>query len=146
MKVVFIKPLKGTAKLHDVKEVSDGYAQNFLIPKGYAVVATQAIMNNIETEKKYVLENEHKHAQELQQLLSAISATQKITITDHPHAKGRLYNAVTAQEISHAFHVQHNIFVPKQLLSHYEPIREVGDHHVIIGDKKQSVTYLISVI
>ncbi len=146
MKVVFIKPLKGVGKLHDVKEVSDGYAQNFLIPKGYAVRATDNLLNTIELDKKYNLENEQRHAQELRNLLEVIKKTEKITISDHPHAKGRLYSAVTAQEICHAFHTQHQIFIQKNIILNYEPIHETGDYEITLGDKKQSIVYRVSVI
>jgi large subunit ribosomal protein L9 len=146
MKVVFIKALKGTGKLHDIKEVSDGYAQNFLIPKGYAVRATDNLITTIALDKKYNLENEQQHAQELRTLLETIKKTEKITISDHPHAKGRLYSAVTAQEICHAFHTQHQIFIQKNTLLDYEPIHETGEHEITIGDKKQSIIYRVSVV
>lgn len=51
MKVVFLKDVKGQGKTGDIKEVSDGYARNFLLPKGFAVVADNKALNEIEGRK-----------------------------------------------------------------------------------------------
>ena len=47
MKVIFIKDLKGQGKAGEEKNISDGYAKNFLIPKGYAIEATSSNLNNL---------------------------------------------------------------------------------------------------
>lgn len=146
MKVVFIKTLKGTAKLHDVKEVADGYAQNFLIPNGYVVRATDEKIKEVANGKQLIAETDQRKFNELKDLLHRISQTSSIVFKDHPHAKGRLYNAVTVQEICHAFQTQHNIFITKNTILDYEPIHETGEHEIVLGDKKQSIIYRISVI
>ncbi|MDD4035790.1 MAG: 50S ribosomal protein L9 [Bacilli bacterium] len=51
MRVIFIKDLKGQGKIGDIKEVKDGYGQNFLIKKGYAVLATKKSLEKLETDK-----------------------------------------------------------------------------------------------
>ena len=51
MKVIFIKDLKGQGKAGEEKNISDGYAKNFLIPKGYAIEATNANLNNLKGKK-----------------------------------------------------------------------------------------------
>lgn len=73
MKVIFIKDLKGKGKINDIKEVSDGYAMNFLIKNGYAVAYTktsvdklnQQIANNNEKER-IAIENSNKIKQKLE--------------------------------------------------------------------------------
>lgn len=145
MKVIFIKNVKGVAKKDDIKEVSDGYAQNFLIPNGHAIRATDEAIARVQEGKQLSAESQMKKDNELRDLLARVRETKSVVISDHPHAKGRLYNAVTAQEISHAIQAQHNIFVSKDLLLDYEPKREVGEHEVVIGDKKQSVKYFIKI-
>ena len=52
MKVIFIKDLKGQGKIGEEKNISDGYAKNFLIPKGYAVEANAANLNNFKGKKE----------------------------------------------------------------------------------------------
>ena len=57
MKVIFIKDVKGQGKKNEIKEVSDGYGKNFLINKGYAVMATPTSLKKLNQEK---LENKEK--------------------------------------------------------------------------------------
>jgi large subunit ribosomal protein L9 len=141
MKVIFIKNVKGTAKKDDIKEVSDGYALNKLIPEGVAIRATDEAIANIKKGQQLSAESEMKKELELRKLLADLKKTESITITGRPHAKNRLYNAVTAQEISHAIQSQHQIFISKDLVLDYQPIHEVGEHDLTIGTKKQSISY-----
>lgn len=145
MKVIYLKNVKGEAKKDDIREVSDGFALNKLIPQGLAVRATDAAIAQIQAGKQLSAESEAKKDAEMAALLSKLKSTKSITISDHQHAKGRLYNAVTAQEISHAIKNQHNIFIPRELLLDYESKREVGEFEVTIGDKKQSISYTLKI-
>ena len=129
MKVIFTKTVKGKGKQGDVKEVSDGYALNFLIPSGSAIRATT-----------------EKHAAELAELLRNISKTKLVTLSGHAHSKQTLFQAITAQEIASAIHSQHGIFIPKDLIVDYKnPIKEVGEHDIHIGDKKNHISYTVKV-
>ena len=142
MKVIFIKNVKGIAKKDDVKEVSDGYALNFLIPQGSAVRATNEALAKVQMNQKLVSEQNTKKDQEMQELLANLSKTRSITISGHPESKGHLYQGITAQEICNAIHSQHNIFLPKDLVMHYDkPIKEVGEHTIQIGNKDHSIIY-----
>lgn len=145
MKVIYIKNVKGVAKKDDIKEVSDGYALNKLIPQGLAIRATDAAIAQVQTGKQLSAESQMKHDAEMAALLAKIKSTKSITISDHPHAKGRLYSSITAQEICHAIKNQHNIFITKDLLINYEPKREVGEFEIAIGDKKQTISYLLKI-
>ena len=69
MKVIFIKDLKGQGKIGEEKNISDGYAKNFLIPKGYAVEATASNINNFKGKKaseQYKKEQEIAEAEDFQ--------------------------------------------------------------------------------
>lgn len=146
MKVIFLKNLKGVGKMHDVKEVSDGYAQNFLIPKGVAVRATDEAVAKIQQGQQLVAESEQKKENELLSLLKKLSETGSVTLTGHAHAKGHLYQGITAQEIVHAIKQQHDVFVPKDLVLDYDKhIKETGDHTVTLGTKKHSIVYHIKI-
>ena len=99
MKVIFIKDLKGQGKAGEEKNISDGYAKNFLIPKGYAIEATNTNLNNLKGKKdseNYKKEKETEHANEIKAKLEEITVTIK--------AKGgesdRLFGSVTSKEIS----------------------------------------------
>ncbi len=146
MKVIFTKTVKGKGKQGDVKEVSDGYALNFLIPSGSAIRATDDAVSKVEAEKKSSKQIAEKKEAELETLLHSIAKTKFVTITDHSHSKQTLFQAVTAQEIANAIHSQHNIFIPKDLILDYKnPIKEVGEHEIKIGDKKHNIFYIVKI-
>lgn len=139
--------MKGVGKIDEIKEVADGYALNFLIPSGSAVRATDDIVSATVHKKEMTVAQEAAAEQEMKDLVASIKKTSSVTISGHPHdTKGHLYNAITAQEIVHAIHEQHKIFVPKELVMDYKkPIKETGEHAVTIGSKKHSITYTVIV-
>jgi large subunit ribosomal protein L9 len=145
MKVVFRKNVKGIGKIDEIKEVADGYALNFLIPSGSAVRATDEVIAAIVTKKADQQKYEVIKDAQLQELLNKLSRTGGITIHGHPHSKNNLYQAITVQEVVHAINEQHRIFVPKDLIIDYKPIKETGDHTLTIGTKKQSISYTIKI-
>ncbi len=148
MKVIFIKNVKGIGKINDVKEVSDGYAQNFLIPSGSVIRATDDAIAKIKEGQKVSSEQEMKKEGELKQLLASITKTGSATLGGHAHdGKGHLYQAVTTQEICHAIKAVHDIFITKEMILDYtKPIKTVGEHTITIGTKKQSITYHIVIV
>lgn len=145
MKVVFRKNVKGIGKIDEIKEVADGYALNFLIPSGSAVRATDGVIASIAAKKADQEKYEVIKDTQLRELLATLSRTNGVTIHGHPHSKNSLYQAITVQEIVHAINEQHHIFVPKDLILDYKPIKETGDHTLTIGTKKQSIRYIIKI-
>jgi len=147
MKVVFIKNVKNIGKKDEVKEVSDGYAQNFLIPSGAAIRATNEIIAKIEVSKQVASQTEAEKESALKKLLADLDKTKSVTLSGHAHAKGHLYQAITAQEISHAIKEQHNIFIGKEFILDYEkPIKEVGETKIKVGTKKHAISYSVKVL
>jgi large subunit ribosomal protein L9 len=147
MKVIFKKNVKGIGKIDEVKEVADGYALNFLIPSGSAVRATSDLVSQIAIKK--ASDSEHQAAADARnkELLSALGKTKSITISGHPKdGKGKLYQGITAQEIAHAIHEKHNLFITKDLVMNYgKPIKEVGEHAIKLGTKQYSIPYTVIV-
>lgn len=146
MKVIFIKNVKGVGKIDDVKEVADGYAENFLIRHGSAVRATPELLAQLDAKKKGAQHQQESQLAELTKKLAQIKHSHSVTIRGHAHSKNVLYQAITAQEIAHALHEQHDIFITKDLILNYDkPIKEVGEHVVTIGTKQQSIQYIVIV-
>lgn len=142
MKVLFTKNLRGKGKVGDIKEVPDGYAVNFLIAQGYAVRADGQVVEKFTKEKEKLSEMEIARDRELAETLKKLASTQSIKISGHPHSRGHLYSAVTAQEICNAIKAQHNIFITKDMIMHYDkPIKEIGGFEITIGNKKRSIPY-----
>lgn len=99
MKVILIKDVKGTGKSGEIKDVADGHARNFLIPKGLAKEATSTNLNEqkaktLATERRKELE--HAAALELAGKLSETT----VTINAKAGTKGKLFGSITAKDIA----------------------------------------------
>lgn len=126
MKVILLKDIKGTGKKDQIIEASDGYARNFLFPKGLAREASAANLNAIENAKaaqKHREDVERAKAQETCQKL----AGKVIRIEARGAEGGRLYGSVTSQEIADALARQYGVKVEKRRVE-VANIRNAGDY------------------
>ena len=127
MKVIFQQDVKGKAKKGDLKEVSDGYARNFLIPKGLAKEATADNLNTYklqEKAKKAQIEREKAEAKEIAEKLTSVQVLVKAKAGNG----GKLFGAVTSQEISDALKEQHGISIEKNRIVQGDPIKSFGTY------------------
>ena len=125
MKVVFLADVKGQGKKDQIKEVSDGYARNFLLPKKLAVPADAKMMNEIknkESSKQHKIDTEKAEAKALAEKLQKIT----VKITAQAGGDGRLYGSVTSKDISEALSKQFGITIDKRKLTLDEPIKAFG--------------------
>lgn len=101
MQVIFIKDLKGTGKKGEIKEVKDGYAENFLLKKGYAVVANPINLQKLEEEKKKkASEEQEKKQQALQQKesLEKVILTFKVKTGE----KDKVFGSISVKQLKDA--------------------------------------------
>lgn len=127
MKVIFIQDVKGKGKKGEIKEVSDGYARNFLIPKGLAKEASADALNTAKLQEKAKLariEAEKKEALEISESLKAI----QVIVKAKAGKEGKLFGAVTSQEISDALFEQFGISIEKNKIVQGEPIKAYGPY------------------
>lgn len=125
MKVILTQDVKGQGKKGQVINVSDGYARNFLFPKGLATEASASSMNelkNKEAAKQYKLATEKAAAQELANKLAEITVEIKIA----SGGDGRLYGSVTSKEIAEKLQEAHGISIDKRKIVLDRPIKEYG--------------------
>ncbi|MHC1786343.1 MAG: 50S ribosomal protein L9 [Christensenellales bacterium] len=129
MKVILLQDVPGTGKKNQVLTVSDGYARNYLMPRKWAVEASDAAIKEIE--RKH--EAERKQEAERHAAAEALGRTLQgkvITVKAKAGDKGRLYGSVTAQEIADALAQQHGVQLDKRKLELPEAIRNVGETQV----------------
>jgi len=129
MKVLLIKDVKGLGKAGEVKEVKDGYGQNFLIGKGFAKNATNEVLKKHAASEKKKAENAAKELEELKVLAQTLDKTE-IVITKKLGQNGHLFGAVTKEEIAEALNKQHNITIDKKHINQKEAIKTIGEHDV----------------
>lgn len=125
MKVVLTKDVKGQGKKGEVITVSDGYARNFLLPKGLATEANTAAMNEIknkEASKQYKIATEKAAAEDLAKKLSEINLEIKVG----KGTDGRFYGSVTSKEIAEKLLETYQITVDKRKIQLDRPIKEYG--------------------
>ena len=129
MKVIFNVDVKGQGKKGELKEVSDGYARNFLIPKKLVSEATAHNMNTMKLQEKARLAQiaaEKAAANETAKKLEGII----VKIPAKAGAAGKLFGAVTTKEISDALAQEHGIEIEKQKIVQAEPIKNFGSYEV----------------
>ena len=130
MKVILLKDIKGTGKKDQIIEASDGFARNFVFPKGLAREASATNLNAIENAKaaqKHREDVERAKAEETRKALSG----KAIKIVARGAEGGRLYGSVTAQEIADELFKQYGIKVEKRRID-VANIRNAGDFTVSV--------------
>ena len=131
MKIIFIKDTPGQGRKGDIKEVSDGYAKNFLIAKGFAVVVTSAIQAKVNKEKREADTKRHKeltYYKNLQTDLERRTFTVSVKVGD----KGQIFSGIHDKEIVEAINNKLNSNFDRHQVELSKPIKELGEHKVKI--------------
>ncbi len=129
MKVIFNVDVKGKAKKGELKEVSDGYARNYLLPRKLASEATADNINALKLKEKA---KAAQMAREKAEAEANAAKLNEITVTIRAKAggAGKLFGAVTSQEISAALKEQHGIEIEKNKIVQTEPIKTFGAYQI----------------
>ena len=124
MKVILLKDIKGTGKKDQIIEASDGFARNFLFPKGLAREASATNLNAIANAKSAAKHREDVERAAAQETAKKL-AGKTIRITARGAEGGRLYGSVTSQEIAAALEKQYGVKVEKRRIE-VSNIRNAG--------------------
>ena len=131
MKVIFTKDVSGKGKAGEVKEVSQGYAKNYLLSRGLAVLATPAIeeqvKSNLEKEKHKELLDRTK----LGEMAERIDGTE-IHFQARIGTGERLFGSITAADIAEELSRIGNCFIDKKSIEIDKPLRQAGRHSVTV--------------
>jgi len=127
MKVILLQDVKGKGKKGQLLEVSDGYARNFMLPRKLAIEATPDAINTMRMTDKATQERiarEKAAALEIARKLREMT----LTVTAKGGGNGRLFGAVTNQEIAVALKAQSGIELDKRKIVISDPIKNVGTY------------------
>ncbi|WP_340020613.1 50S ribosomal protein L9 [Paenibacillus sp. FSL K6-1096] len=129
MKVIFLKDVKGQGKKGQIKEVSEGYATNFLLPRGLVRLATDG---NVKTLENQTAAEQRRKDQEKEEAVQLGKKIDELTLTLKAKAGegGRLFGAITSKQIGEALAASHGIVVDKRKIELNDPIRHVGTFQV----------------
>ncbi|HHY78366.1 MAG TPA: 50S ribosomal protein L9 [Clostridiales bacterium] len=131
MKVVLLQDVKALGKKDDVVDVSDGYARNFLFPKGLAVEATKGKLNEI-SQKKSALENKKRQEMEEAKALAERLSKIEVAIKTKAGAGGKLFGSITAKDIADIIKKEHKIEIDKKKIVLDDAIKSLGTQEVEI--------------
>lgn len=125
MKVIFLKDVKGKGKKGDVKNVSDGYARNYLLKNNLAEEATPGNLKALQAKKKKDEELELKEKEEAEKLREKLTSL-TVEIKAKAGDGGRLFGSITSKQIAEALDKQHGIKIDKRKMELSQPIRSLG--------------------
>ncbi|GGA47087.1 50S ribosomal protein L9 [Paenibacillus physcomitrellae] len=125
MKVIFLKDMKGQGKKGEIKEVSEGYAQNFLLPRGVAKPATEG---NVKNQEMQNLSEQKRKAQEKEDAIALGKKLEETAVNLKAKAGegGRLFGAITSKQVAEALQKEHGIKIDKRKIEMQDPIRTLG--------------------
>jgi len=129
MKVILKADVKALGKKGQIFEVSDGYARNFLFPKGLALEATSGNLNDLASKKANEERKKEKEKQEAQALAAKLSSI-TVEVSTKTGEGGRLFGSVTNKEIAEALKMKHGIELDKRKLEIKDPIKALGTFSV----------------
>ncbi|MDD4531507.1 MAG: 50S ribosomal protein L9 [Candidatus Pacebacteria bacterium] len=128
MKVILLRDVPNTGRKHDIKEVSSGFARNFLIPKGLAIAADEDSLKNLEMKKRLDEERAETELKETEQIASKLDGTE-VEIQVKSGKEGQLFESVNKQKVSD--HLKEMGFnVSKDQVDLKSPLKETGEFPV----------------
>lgn len=125
MKVIMIKDVKNVGKKGEIVEVAEGYANNFLIKKGFAINQNKANLNELNRQKEEERKLDLKSRDEALKLKEKLT-TLVLTFKEHPGTGGRLHSAITAKMVEEELNKQFSICVDKKNFKNFLPIKCIG--------------------
>ncbi|MFA6973693.1 MAG: 50S ribosomal protein L9 [Parcubacteria group bacterium] len=127
MKVILFKDVPSIGKAGDIKNVSDGYARNFLLPKKLAEIANAASLQKAELLKKKQQESEQADLEKIQKVAETLQGCEIVIMAKEKD--GKLFGSINAKAIAKELKKE-NLLVDDKLIFLPEPIKEIGDYDV----------------
>ena len=126
IKVILTETIKGIGKKDEIIEVKDGYANNFLLNKNKAVLATPENINKLQKKNEKIEKNHVKEANELKNILAKKEVVLKVKAGEN----GKVFGSIGAKEIAEAIKEQLNIEIDKKKISSNTRVKDLGLHIV----------------
>jgi len=128
MRIILLQDVENVGKKHEIKDVKDGYARNFLIPKGLAKLATKEALERLEKQKEIERQKIEEELKEIQKIASSIDEFEVI-ISVKVGEEQQLFEKINAQKISDKLK-ELGFEIKKEQIDLAEPIGELGEFPV----------------
>lgn len=130
VKVILREEVHGLGEAGELVSVKPGYARNFLLSQGKAVLATRGRVKEIEHQKRIIQDKSAKELTDLEALKAKIEAL-SLEFSAQAGEEGKLFGSVTAQQLAEAL-AQKGVEIDRRKISLSDPIRSVGEHTVSV--------------
>jgi len=145
MKIVLLEDLPGRGKAGEIKEVSKGYAKNFLLPRGLALVATPTVIKQVESKLEREKLEESIDREKLVELAQQIEG-REIRLKARMGAGERLFGSITAADVAEELSRSIGSVIDKKKIDIEKPFRQTGSYEVAVklaSDIKPKITVVI---
>lgn len=146
MKVILLQDVKSLGRKGDVKEVADGYARNYLLPKGIAVSATDSNLKALARQKQAVKVQELQEEEEARAIAARLQGL-KVTIAAKTGESGRLFGSITSKDVAEAVQKLTQIELDRKRIEMPEGLKHLGEYEIAIKlHRSVSATITLAVI
>jgi large subunit ribosomal protein L9 len=145
MKVVLLEDVPGKGQAGEIKEVSKGYAKNFLLPRGLALIATPTVMKQVESRLEREKIEENIDREKLVELAQQIEG-KEIRLKARMGAGERLFGSITAANVAEELSRSIGSVIDKKKIDIEKPFRQTGSYEVAVklaSDIKPKITVVI---
>jgi large subunit ribosomal protein L9 len=145
VRVILKREVSGLGRPGEVKDVADGYAQNFLLPKGLAIEATASEMKHLARERqteKLKKDRAHADAEELAERLAKVTLVFKLKAGEG----GKTFGSITNKDIAEALKREQKVDIDRSKIQLVDPMRTLGTHSVeikLLPDVRAKVTVAV---
>ena len=129
MKIILSQDITGVGRKGEVKNVSDGYARNFLLPNKLGQIATPAAIASAEKLKKQTEQDKEIQKDILEKNIKGLKDL-KVQLKAKANEKGHLFSIIHPDEISKILKEQHHLDIPSKFIEIEKPIKELGEHTI----------------
>jgi large subunit ribosomal protein L9 len=125
LKIVLTEDVKGTGKAGETKDVADGYARNYLLPRKLAQAASKGAVDRIDRQRATAVQREQRELEEAKSLATTLAQAQ-VTLKLRSGKDGKLFGAVTNSDVASALKQQHGITLDRRKIEFPEPVKAMG--------------------
>ena len=140
MQIVLLREIAGIGRKGEVKNVAEGHARNFLIPRGFAAPATPKHVKALEAQYERSVEEKELQADLLLKNITSLNGT-TIIIEAKANEKGHLFKGIHRADIAAAIQARAHFEIPADVIELPEPIKEIGEREIVVSteDRKSVV-------
>lgn len=145
MKVILLKDIKGIGKHYDIKDVNEGYAQNFLLPKGLAEPATEKALAKVQAHENALRLNKETKRNSFEKTLAKLRG-QRIEIAAVSNEAGHLFSSIHEKDIVEAAHRTLGATIDLKMIQLPAPIKAIGEYTITVGDKEGKAPMTVAIV